>query len=307
MKPTDELLSSLETCERAAYWNLRWERNKITPTQLLHSGIREGLLTERKDFGECAGESIMGLAAEKEILSEQQNIYAEVIHSASLADIISCAVRKPSEGPWVIPEVATIPGGLQWSSSVFLAPSGGYLRRVVLVSSWGKDKHYSFCRSWETIGNICAYSLPMQVAIVVLGQYREGKRYGPLSRGLRHPANKVLRFRKRHDVGSGFKNTWNQVWREDFDEISTAEWLAAMHNDGVLSDVCFSVTVEVPEATAKAHVLDLASRKLEKLYKIESVPDEQFTGCSWPVKCAFISPCHSGQEPNGRFGFVKLK
>jgi hypothetical protein len=146
----------------------------------------------------------------------------------------------------------------------------------------------------------------MQLAICVLGQVRDGKRYGYFSRGYRHPINRGLRFRKRTDKGNGFKSSWEQIFREDFDDISTSDWLSAMHADGVLSDSAFSVTVDVPSKEARTHVLDLAARKLDRLMNLKNVPDEQFTGCSWPTRCGFISPCHSGQSPNGKFGFVKI-
>ena len=305
--PTDELLSQTEICERAGFWALDWKRARITFQQLLEAGVREGLLTEREDHGECAGEAVIGLAAEREILTKELNVYDLCIHNASLADILVSAIRRPQEQPWLIPEPQSLPNGIEWQGSAFLSPNGTKLRRTVLVSHWDEDRHYSFARSWETIGNIALYKLPMQLAICILGQARSGKRHGYFSRGYRHPVNRGLRFRKRTDAGTGFKSSWQQIFREDFDEIPTADWLQAMHADGVLADSAFSVNVDVPEEKTRKHILDLASRKLDKLMSLKTVPDEQFTGCSWPVRCPFISPCHKGETaPNGKYGFIQI-
>jgi len=303
---TDELLSQTEVCERAGYWSLDWQRARITFQQLLEAGVREGVMTSRPDHGECAGEAVIGISSEREILTSELGVYDLCIHNASLADVVSSAIRRPQEPPWTIPETTSLPNGVEWQGSTFLSPDGSKLRRVVLVSHWDKDRHYSFCCDWTTIGNVCAYSLPMQLAICVLGQARNGKRYGYFSHGYRHPVNKGLRFRKRADKDSKFKSSWESIFREDFDDIPTADWLSAMHADGVLADSAFSVTVEVPSKEMRTHVLDLAARKLDKLMNLKSVPDEQFTGCSWPTRCQYITPCHSGNAPSGRYGFVRV-
>jgi hypothetical protein len=272
----------------------------------LLEGIKEGLLSDRSDYGESAGERVVEIGSKRELTTDFPNVYDQIIHTASLADVLTCALRPCVDEPWKMPEPVTLPGGQEWASSVFLAPSGQSLRRVVLVSHWDKDRHYSFCRDWTTIGNVCAYGIPMQLAICVLGQVRDGKRYGYFSRGYRHPVNRGLRFRKRTDKDSKFKSSWESIFREDFDEIPTRDWLSAMHSDGVLADSAFSVTVDVPQEKARNHVLDLAGRKLDELMSLKEVPDEQFTGCSWPVKCAYIGPCHKGQPPSGKSGFVPV-
>jgi len=303
---TDELLSQTEICERAGYWAVDWQRAKITFQELLEAGVREGVTTSRVDHGEAAGEYVIGIASEREIFTKELSVYDLCVHNASIADIVSMAIRRLQEPPWTIPAPQSLPNGIEWKGSAFLAPGGGSLRRIVLVSHWDEDRHYSFARSWETIGNVALYGLPMQLAICVLGQARGGRRYGYFSRGYRHPVNRGLRFRKRTDANSKFKSSWEQIFREDYDEIATADWLSAMHADGVLADSCFSVTVDVPNAEVRKHVLDLASRKLDKLMSMKTVPDEQYTGCNWPTRCQYISPCHRGDSPNGKYGFVQI-
>jgi hypothetical protein len=305
MLNTDELLTALEICEKSAYWGLGWEKMRITPNALLLEGVREGLFSSRLDYGESAGEKVVEIASRRELTTDYANVYDQVIHTASLADILSCALRKAVDEPWRLPEPVTLPSGHIWRSSSLLSPSGASLRRIAIVSNWSKDKHFSFCRSWETIGNVCAYAMPMQLAICVLGQVRDGKRYGYFSRGYRHPINKGLRFRKKNDTSTSFKSTWITIFREDYDDIPTSQWLQTMYSDGVLEDSCFSVTVNVPEESARKHVLEVAARKLDRIEKVTSTPDENYTGCFWPTRCQFIAPCHAGEKaPSGRYGFV---
>src|ERR1700677_4040475 len=106
---TDELISQAEICERSAFWALDWKRAKITFQQLLELGVKEGLTTPRSDHGEAAGEAVIGLAAEREIFTKELNVYDLCIHNASLADILSSAIRRPQEPPWLVPEPLSLP------------------------------------------------------------------------------------------------------------------------------------------------------------------------------------------------------
>lgn len=298
------LLTHFETCERKCYWSRTWERSKLDGSALLQAAIRAGVLTARADFGEAAGEEAYALGNEPGLDTAHYDVHGEVMHLACIADVVTAALRK--DAPWKASEPIRIGEGPLWSSDVFLDASGAHLRRVALVSAWNDDRHYSECRSWFSLGNVCAYGLPMQMAVIVLGQYREGKRYGPWAKGVRHPANKKLRFRKKHAAAEGFKSTWQQIWREDFDEITTHDWLQAMLEDGVLQDVCFTVTIGVPEQPARQRILDLADRKLEKIASMKELPDPQLTGCDWPVACIFRGPCHAGREPQkGPFRIIE--
>jgi hypothetical protein len=305
MKTTAELLSVYETCPRAAFWYRFWEREKLDGHEMLLAGIRSGLTSTRKDFGEVAGEECYGLGAGPGLLTDHYDVHSEVIHLACIADIVTTAVRRPDEAPWGKPENCKV-GDSLWRSGVYMDPAGTHLRRVVLVSSWSDDRHYSECRSWESLGNVCVYGLPMQQAVIVLGQNRNGKRHSPWAKGLRHPANRKLRFRKKTSVKEGFKSSWIEVWREDYDEISTHDWLQSMLEDGVLQDVCFNVDLPVPEKNARQRILDLAARKLERLNGLTEVPDLQLTGCDWPRPCLFRGPCHQGKELSRHFGMTKI-
>src|ERR1700722_2982503 len=300
---TASLLTEYEKCPRAAWYALQWERYKLTPVQMLQRGVHHGLLDgERKDVGQSAGEHLFSLAVEPGLLSDQHDLHSEVVHLSALADVVVSALRKPSEAPWRVPEPLDT-----WEPSCLLSPDGSYLRRVYFASSWSDDRHYDIWRAWASIGNVCHYSLPMQICVILTGQHRNGRYSSPWTRGIRHPVSKQLRFRKRTDKSTPFKNSWIEVAREDFDEISTQDWLQSMYTDAVLQDYCFTIDLPVPSDLARQRVLDLAQRKLAKIDKMKSIPDENLSSCSWPTKCTYISPCHKDQEPSGRFGFVKVE
>jgi len=294
MYGTAEVLTALEECERKAFWMRTWERTKLDGNQTLQQALRAGLLSQRADFGEAAGEECYGLGVTPGLDTAHYDVHAEVCHLACLADVVTTALRKAGEPPWRVPEPHQF-----WKPSCFLSPDGEHLRRIVLVSSWNDDRHYQECRSWPSLGAVCAYGLPMQQAVIVLGAYRNGKRHSPWTKGLRHPMNKQLRFRKKTEVQTPFKETWRPVWREDFDDISTHDWLQAMLQDGVLQDLCFKVEIAVPEKAAREQILEMAKRKLDRLAAIEKLPDPQFVNCNWPKPCLFRTPCHAGREPQG--------
>lgn len=301
-----ELLTVYEPCNRAGYWDRDWERIKIGLDELLQAGLKEGVTTERKDFGEAAGEAIISIAASREVVSDQHNIYDQCVHLASIADIVSCAIRKPSEAPWLIPQSVILPNGQQWHSGAFLSPDGTKLRRIALTSNWSDNKHYSFARSWFSLGEAAIFEMPMQQVTIILGQHRDGKRHGYWSHGLQHPVSKQLRFRKKTDKAIPFKSSWIEVWREDYDQISTAEWLSAMLTDGVLKDVAFTVDVPVPEKSVRKNLMDLAARRLDEIYSANILPEKQLSTCDWPEVCPHRAHCHADAEPSGRYGFVRI-
>lgn len=303
MIDTATLLTSDENCHRAGLWTQRWERPKGTSIEFLQFGVNKGLTdTEHGDHGEVAGEFLYELGASKQLDSKQLDIHSEIVHLAAISDIVTSVLRKHDDAPWKVPE--TTP---EWVPSCYLSPSGDYLRRVIFTTSWSDDKHYSFCRAWHTLGPVCHYSLPMQLAIIILGQHKNGKYHSFWSHGLRHPANRKLRFRKRNDIRNPFKETWNEVWREDFDDISTADWIAGMLEDDVLRDLCFSLTVPVPEELARKRIVDLAARKMARIRSTKELPDPNLSTCDWPVPCIFRGPCHKGDSPNGRYGFIPVE
>lgn len=303
MNGSAEILTEFERCPRAAYWSATWERYKLKPSQMLQRGVHAGLLeSERKDFGQAAGEHLFSLAVEPGILSDQHDLHSEVVHLSALADIVTSALRKPTDGSWRVPE--TLP---TWTPSCLMSPDGAFLRRVVFVTSWSIDRQHSICRAWSSLGPVCHYEIPMQILVIVLGSHRDGRYHSFWTRGLRHPVSRQLRFRKKTDLANPFKQSWLAAAREDYDEISTQDWLNAMLSDGVIQDCCFNINLQVPEREARKRITDLAERKLEKIARMKIIPDQSLSICDHPVPCTFRSPCHAMTEPSGKYGFVRIE
>jgi hypothetical protein len=269
---------------------------------MIELGVRAGITEPvRTDIGEVAGEEVYGLGSDPGVDSKQYDVHAEVVHLSCIADIVTCAVRKQGSDPWKL-----APDLEGWKSGCYLAPDGSHLRRIAFVTSWNDDRHYALCRSWESLGEICFHNLPMQLIVVMLGRHVDGKYHSYWSHGLLHPANKKLRFRKRNRVAEPFKESWQEVWREDHDEISTQAWLQGMLDDDVLRDVCIRVDIPVPKPDVRQKIVDLGKRKLELISGMLKLPDPNLSTCFWPVPCVHWQHCHAGEEPSAVYGFVRI-
>lgn len=301
MQDTAAIITTDEECHRKGHWSLQWEKNKLTPARMLDLGIRAGLTYGGQDFGEEAGSVVYELGATRGVDSEQHDQHSEVVHIASMADIVSVAARKQGDKPWKSPDPLE-----DWEPSCFISPDGQYLRRIVTVSNWGEERQTTITRSWATLGPVAFYDLPMQIAVVITGNRRDGRYHSFWSHALQHPQNKKLRFRKKNDIGTAFKSSWLECWRSDHDEITTQAWINAMCEDDVLKDLFFKIDMPRLEEVTRRRVMDVAKRKLERIRNTKVVPDEQYTSCSFPVKCSYLSCCNQGKEPNGRFGFIPV-
>ena len=303
---TAPLLTAAEPCARKGHWFQDWQRFKFTDTEMLQKAIRTGLTSTREDYGDVAGEECMALGADPGLLTEYPNVYDQTFHLCCLSDILTSVIRKPKEGSWRLPERVDLGDGLEWVPSAYVDPSGSHLRRIVLVSSWNEGRHYSECRAWASLGEICCIGLPMQMVVAIIGPSRDGKRHSPWSKAFAHPVNKKIRFKRRNFVGTGFKDTWEQIWREDHDEISTETWAQTMLDDSVLADHLFSIEIPLPTKENRQRIVDLAKKKLDIFRKTTELPMQNLSTCDWPVICPFRNPCHSNQQPSGRFGFINI-
>lgn len=301
MRDTAHLIQTSEECERKAFFSRQWEKKKITPARMLDLGIKAGLTYDGEDFGEEAGSVVYELGATRGLDSEQYDVHSEVVHLASLADIISVAARKKGDKPWKSPDALE-----DWKPSCFISPDGNYLRRIVTVSNWSEERQNSITRSWATLGPAAFYDLPMQIGVIITGARRDGRYHSFWSHALQHPQNKKLRFRKKNDIAKGFKESWLECWRPDHDEIGTKEWLDAMIGDDVLRDLFFKIDMPRMEEVSRKRVMDVAKRKVDKIQNTKTLPDEQYAGCSWPTRCSFLGCCSRGDVPNGRTGFIPV-
>jgi hypothetical protein len=297
MRKTAELLGSIETCQRKGFWAQNWRRRKLDGTGFLYEAIRAGLTeTEREDYGVVAGELCMDMAVLPGMeMPSSQHLHESVLHHAALSDMLTTALRRPGSDPWVPMQPTTLEGA-PWVSSAFLDPSGERLRRFILVSHWNDARHYSEIRSWEALGEVCAYDLPMTMAVCVLGQNRNGRRGGAFSKAFQHPVNHGIRFRKKTKVSSEtFSERWSQIWREEHAEITNEEWLRGMMNDDILRDVCFTVDIPPPEEKLSRRIREMAVRKIEKMERTKVCPEGSLSVCDRPA-CQF-KPCCWAKNP----------
>lgn len=304
---TAALLTAYELCHRKGAYSREFEPNRLSAKEMTYRAICLALEAQEPQdgaFGEIAGSAVLQLAQDRGIESALPHIYGQVIHHAALADILVSTLRKAADPPWAVP-----PNVQSWTPGCFLAPDGNSLRRIVLVSHWTDARHYSECRSWFSLGEVCHYKMPMQLAVLIIGQERNGKRSSPFTTGFCHPMNKQLRFRKKSKAAMEvFNDKWAKILREDHAEISRETWLAAMLQDDVLPEVAFKVDIPVPEEVQRQRIVDMAARKLEQLYAITEKPQPNLSTCDFPVPCQFRGLCHTlpEREPSEKNGFILL-
>src|SRR5439155_11122738 len=141
----------------------------------------------------------------------------------------------------------------RWKASRGIgADIGQRLERFVLVDHWDDDRQIRELHSWRTIGDVCAYNLPMTIRVLVIGAHRFGRRHGHWSKAHQHPYARKIMFRRKGDprmgqAGEGWGTNWKQVWREDLRQVEAKDWLLGMARDKVLPEVAFERHVRVPE------------------------------------------------------------
>lgn len=281
----------------------------MTGVEMLQGALREAMLSKEKEFGEIAGSEVMEYGHSRGLNSDTHSPYQSVCHHAALADILSVAIRKPTEGPWSVPETL-VTESYQWNSGALISPCGSFLRRFVLVSSWSSERENSEIHSWKTAGEIAAYKMPMQLIVANIGPHRDGKRHSYFTKGLVHPRSGRLRFKKKSQTTSSeFRESWSRIWRDDMDQFTTQQWLDAMVQDDVLSESLFVIEVPVPRESEIGRIRDLAAKKLEVIQSWTETPGQNLTTCFWPNPCPFLGVCKGNKwtEPSVKAGFLPLQ
>jgi hypothetical protein len=293
-----EKLLMLDRCARAAHLAKTWRKGIIHPTAALYAAIEQGLAYQGpEDCGSYAGDTLMTLAVERGLDTDQSDLFGLSQHLASLADFVVWMLRADGE-PWYRPEDIKV-GGERWESSVFLNKLGTRLRRVILVDRWSLERELAESHDWRTFGETNAYQMPLDQTVLVIGQSRSGRRHGPFTKGWLHPIAKNLRMRKRN--GKGFDGAWLPVFREEW-EGSREQWLDTMTQDGLLEDCIFHATVEVHEQVKQ--IRDLAERKLVQIRETVSIPPPSPSQCDDPLSpCEYRDACWSFQAPSVELGF----
>lgn len=295
MLSTPQLLNDADFCARLPILGQKWEKESLTPMQLLARGIDHGLNCESDDPGQSSGDRVMTLAVSRPIDTPQSDLLGLAEHTAALADMITWLLRT---GPsWQRPAALKV-GTHLWQPDSFLGPHG--LRRVVLVDRWSDERAEAERFDWRSLEGVI-YAMPMTLVVVVLGASRDGRRHGPLSKGWIHPQAGDLRFRKRN--GSGFGENWKPVFRESFGG-DREEWLEALSEDRVLEESLILHEVAFPEHSDK--ILALANSRLKGLADSEELPEPQLSRCHDPIrKCPFVSCCPHFRMPSGKSGFIR--
>jgi hypothetical protein len=298
-----KLLNDDDFCRRLPILGQSWERESLSPMQLLSRGIEAGLISESDDPGQAAGDRVMSLAVSRPIETAQSDLLGLAEHTAALADIIVWLLCP--DGPWVHPPDETLsPISSAWKPESYLGPDGT-LRRVVLCDRWSEDRAIAESFDWRTL-EAAIYDMPMTLVVVVLGASRDGRRHGPLSKGYLHPVAQDLRFRKRD--GGDWGSTWNPVFREDF-KGEREEWLESMTEDGVLEDHLILHQVEVPRT--RDTILELCVSKLDRIAALSqadtvALPEPQLGQCFDPIRqCPFRSCCPYFRMPSEANGFIR--
>lgn len=284
-----DILSDFESCERRGYWSQTFVPNKLHPTEVLRRSIAEALTGEREDRGERAGELVMEYASQGLDVKTHQK-YECAVHHACLADILTTYLA--SKGSYSRPEPKV---GVNFTWGPYCLLRGQELVRIALVDHWSDDREASEARSWWTLGEMAAFKMPMTIEVLLLGSSVNGRRHSAWSKGLLHPRNRQLRFKKRFQKGQAFADSWLPVWREDHDEISREDWLKAMQEDDVFADLARRVHIEPLSAERVLDLRGMIERKTEKLYKINAVPDPNYSACDWPRPCAMRQVCFAAK------------
>lgn len=291
-------LNSADRCARLPYLMERWRPPSIRPVEALYEAIERGLTdSSDSDPADVASEALMELATSRGIDSAQVDVLGEAEHLASLASFVTYLIR--TAGPWKRPEKIRLSNGLLWTPSAFLDPTESHLRRVVLVGRWDAYRQVEEEHSWRTLEG-AIYGVPMDLVVIILGQERNGRRTGPLSRGWTHPVSKQLRFRKRD--GTGFDGAWESVFRER-SSFTKEEWLDALVEDGLLPECVLIHQVE--NIGQGIDIRQIAEAKLTRIQETRTPPDPQLSVCFERFRlCPFRSCCPRGLEPSPEMGFV---
>jgi hypothetical protein len=295
---TPQLLNADDRCRRLPYLAERWQPPAIHPTEALYEAIEAGLTSPAEKPWDTAEQALYDLATTRGLDSAQSDLLGEAEHLAALASFIAYLLRP--DGPWKRPEAISLPDGSLWHPASFLNPSETHLRRLVLCSRWDAYRQVEAEHDWRTLeGSI--YAVPMDLVIIVLGQQRDGRRHGPLSKGWTHPVSKQLRFRRRD--GTGFDGNWQQVWREKSD-FSKEAWLDALVEDGLLPETVLIHTVQPEQVNER---VALAASKLSRIAASVDPPEPQLSRCFNRISpCPFRAACPRGEEPSESLGFLPL-
>lgn len=272
----------------------------MSSTEGLYKAVETGLLTTAPDPPQTAHDHLMEIAVSRGFDIPQTNLLEHATHLAALAEIVTYLLRPDAE--WERPENGEV-GDQAWVSSAFLSNSHQNLRRVYLTDSWNESKLLAVANSWEVLGEMAVYEVPMYLHVISLGASRDGRRHGPLSKGMTHPVSNGLRFQRRD--GMEFTKGWKPIFRED-SGFDLEEWIEVMTEDDVLTQTLQIIPFDPPKEAKR--VREIISRTLEEVMvcgENPTPPDPQFAMCNVANNpCPFRSCCPYFREPSIEGGFI---
>ena len=284
-----DLIADLESCQRRGYYSRDYFPRRLHPTELTRQAIYSALTSEREDVGEFAGEEVIRLCGDVGLdVKDSDYVYDIGAHHACIADIVATWARYELGANLERLEPQTI-GNLSWTPNCLR--NGSRLLRLGLVDHFADERSLSESRSWFSVGEVAVFDLPMDIYLVSLGASRGGKRHSAWTKGLLHPRNRKLRFKKQIQKIQGFKESWLPIWREDHAEISRETWLNTMQEDGALQDLVMTVKVEPFAKEKREEILGYIQRKAETLAGLRHLPDPNYSACDWPRPCFFRTVC----------------
>ena len=292
---SSEHLAVWEICPRRKVWSERYQ-TRVSLMAALYRSLAAGLKAENNPEQAASGE-MLAIASNPGLDLIGHDVYAVAIHYASLAGIVTQALRNAFPDPWSDFSDLDIESGthepIRWRSGLYNA-GDGVPRRLVLVDRWSDDRKAAEQRGWRTIGEAAAMGRSIAVTSIEIGASRDKRRISPWTRCYRHPRNDVFRFR-RMNSDEDFSRAWKTVWRED-SGIPTAEWLKKMQHDGVLD--CVNTVVVPPPARSSAFLARIVEISGE-MERAGENPPMRLAGCSDPIHgpCAFLQVCHGNREP----------
>lgn len=270
-------VESFERCPQRFLFEKEWESFVKIPTDMLRSAIRADLIGEQD-----AKTAFLSESARYQLPPNYLDPYATIQHYAALAEVIALHLRM------VVGELGVVEDAGEWQTNA-LQDKNGNLHHILLVDKWNEDKARAESHSWRLLGDLIHYSNPIFQTIYILGQSRDGRRYGNWGRGFRHPNTRELRFA----VKSGGDGKWELTWRERM-EMSAEAWLKQMSKDNVFSASVIRQKVNIArdDLRVKAAERDLA--RIEDEMK-KATATKNRSACDLPV-CPFQSVCWDKQQ-----------
>ncbi len=301
-------LEHWDRCRRLWQFGTQYQANRVTPLGAVYQALHLVLHTTRDTYTgpEIAREWVMELAGKRGVQTDRQDPYDLMTHYAHMAECLARVLRQPNTDPlqigldrWGPHHTISFDEGPEWKIESYAIDGGMRLMRFVMVDHWDDDRQLAELHSWRTIGDVCVTGLPMTLRILVIGQSRNGKRYGHWTRAKQHPYNKSIRFKRKHS-SEEFAGDWRVVWREDT-QVTAQGWVEQMARDQVLRESAFDVWVKVPGKLQQGRVLDDIKRIADEMEAAEQMAGRfpmTRSACDDAIRgaCRYQQVCYAPME-----------